>query len=60
VIDICNSAGIAIPQTKGDLIYTSGYHPGQLGLDLRSLQQTNPNASVNTQGGYTPASKGPC
>jgi hypothetical protein len=60
VLDICNSAGIAIPQTKGDLIYTSGYHPGQLGLDLRMLKQNNPNANVNTQGGYTPASKGPC
>jgi hypothetical protein len=60
IFNIINRAGLSIPQNSGELIYTYGHHPGQLGYDLRALKRSNANMDIDTNEGYTPVSKGPC
>jgi hypothetical protein len=60
VFNIMNRAGVSVPQTKGDILVSTGHNPGQLGYDLRQLKQTNPSANISLSAGLTLPGKGSC
>ena len=57
-IQICNSAGMNLPDTNGSWPGGSGSNPGNLGQDIRSLNSNN--VTTNTNGGIAPTANGPC
>lgn len=57
-IGVFNAAGYSLPKTTGSWGVGSGRNPGDLGQDIRSLN--NSNFQINKNGGTTPLNKGNC
>lgn len=57
-LQICNSMGMNLTDTMGSWIGGGGSNPGNLGQDLRNMN--NSTVSVNSNGGNASLSKGNC
>lgn len=53
-MDIFNQTGNTLPDTNGTWIVGGGSNPGNLGQDIRNLNNTN--VTTNSNGGTAPAS----
>lgn len=58
-IEIANSVGMNIPDTRGTWDGGGGSNPGDLGQDIRNLT-SNSNRTVNTTAGRAPKNNGKC